>query len=170
MFVHVEVAKNSRSVMVQSSVKKTIAERVKELNLPFGEYVVVGGAMEAFGIRKANDIDVVVSEDLFNELVQKGEKGDDYRVCNCEDCEEIRQTGSKKRIIKREGVEIISEYSWKNAYRADTDTLIKNAHVIEGVPFVQLEELLKWKKAANREKDKKDVVLIEQFLLGKKQE
>lgn len=141
------------------NVEKTIAERVKELHFPFGKYVVVGGAMEALSIRKANDIDVVVTEDLFDELVKNGEK-----VCNCEDCEEIRKMGSRKRIIKREGVEIISEYSWKNLYRADTETLIKNAHIIEGVPFVQLEELLKWKKAANREKDKKDVVLIEDYL------
>jgi hypothetical protein len=48
--------------------------------------------------------------------------------------------------------------------------LIKDATVIDGVPYVQLEELLKWKKVAAREKDLKDIVLIEKFLVKNKEE
>ncbi|MEX0651862.1 MAG: hypothetical protein WD509_00220 [Candidatus Paceibacterota bacterium] len=43
-----------------------IFERVKRLNFPFGEYVVVGGGvMEAYGLRNAGDLDIVVGSALF---------------------------------------------------------------------------------------------------------
>jgi len=136
-----------------------ISDKVRALSLPLGKYVVVGGAMEAFGIRKANDLDIVVTEDLFMELLQRGRK-----LCECEKCQAKRQRGSTDRILKGDGVDILSEYSCGDLYYADTNELIKNAAIIDGVPYVQLEELLKWKKASGREKDLKDIVLIEEFL------
>jgi hypothetical protein len=141
-----------------------ISNRVKALELPVGKYVVVGGTMEAFGIRSAHDLDIVVTEDLFNELQQKGR-----RLCECEKCQTEWKQGSTDRILKGDGVDILSEYSCGNLYRADTDELIRNATVIDGVTFVQLEELLKWKKAVAREKDLKDIVLIEGFLAKNKE-
>ena len=59
---------------------------------------------------------------------------------------------------------VLAEYSYDDLYFANTDDLINNAVIIGDVPFVQLDELLKWKKAAAREKDLKDIVLIEKFL------
>jgi hypothetical protein len=136
-----------------------ISDRVRAVGLPLGKYVVVGGAMEAFGIRKANDLDIVVTEDLFAELMKNG-----WKLCDCEKCQAKQQRGSTNRMLKGEGVDIISEYSYEDTFFADTDWLIKNAAIIDGVPYVQLEELMKWKKAAGREKDQKDIVLIEEFL------
>ncbi|MGD1003690.1 MAG: hypothetical protein ABR884_03920 [Minisyncoccia bacterium] len=140
-----------------------ISDRVKVLGLPADKYVVVGGAMEAFGIRPANDLDIVVTEDLFNELQQKG-----WKLCECDKCRAEWKLGSTDRILKGDGVDILSEFSCGELYHKDTDELIKNAAVIDGVAFVQLEELLKWKKAAAREKDLKDIVLIEEFLAKQK--
>ncbi len=137
----------------------TITERVRELSLPFGEYVVVGGAMEAHGIRPAHDLDIVVTPKLFETLIQDG-----WPVCDCDGCKAEWKEGSTRRMLKKPGVDILSDYSWKHEYKADTDELIKNADVIEGIPFVQLSELLKWKKAATREKDLKDVALLEEYL------
>jgi hypothetical protein len=141
-----------------------ISDRVRALELPISKYVVVGGAMEAFGIRSAHDLDIVVTEDLFNELRQKG-----WKLCECEKCQAEWRQGSTDRILKGDGVDILSEYSCGNLYHADTDELIRNATIINGVAFVQLEELLKWKKAAAREKDLKDIVLIEEFLAKNKE-
>lgn len=141
----------------------SISEKVKQLNLPIGEYVVVGGAMEAHGIRKVNDIDIVVMPKLFDELIQKG-----WKVCRCDKCQAMRRAGTKKQILKSEGIDILSEYSWYDKYQADTEELVKNADIIDGIPFVQLKELLKWKKVADREKDRKDVELIEKFLRAQK--
>jgi len=141
----------------------SISKKVKELNLPLGKYVVVGGAMEAMGIRQANDIDIVVTEDLFNELIRKG-----WPICECEKCRDMRKNGSRYRVLKSQGVDIFPDYSWRDKYLANTEELIKNANVIDGVPYVQLEELLKWKTAAAREKDLKDIKLIESFLREQK--
>lgn len=136
-----------------------ISKRVKEVGLPSGKYVVVGGAMEAYGIRDAKDLDIVVTPDLFEDLIKQG-----WEVCMCDKCKESWSQGETKRILKRPGVDILSGYSWKDIYEANTDELIQNANVIDGVAFVQIEELLKWKKAARREKDLKDVELIEEFI------
>ncbi len=135
----------------------SISEKVKKLNFLLGKYVVVGGGtMEARGIRKANDIDIVVTEDLYKELVNKG-----WKVCRCR-CEWCSNWNCN--ILNHHGgIEILPDYSWGD-YKADTNELIKSAQIIDGVPFVNLEELLKWKKAANRDKDKKDIKLIEEFL------
>lgn len=141
----------------------TIAERVKALDFPFGEYVVVGGAMEAHGIRPAHDLDIVVTPALFESLIQDG-----WPVCTCEGCVTDQQNGSTRRMLKKPGVDILSDYSYKNEYRADTEELIRGADIIDGIPFVQLSELLKWKKAAAREKDLKDVVLLEEYIESKK--
>ncbi len=140
-----------------------ISQKVKELSLPFGKYVVVGGAMEAYGIRKAKDLDIVVTPDLLEDLIHQG-----WEVCECEKCLAMREGGEQKQILKKPGVDILSQYSWGKEYWADTEELIKNAVVIDGVSFVQIEELLKWKKAARREKDIKDIDLIERYLTERK--
>lgn len=49
-----------------------IIQKVKELNLPDGTFAVVGsGTMEALDIRNTNDIDLVVSPEVYAELKQK---------------------------------------------------------------------------------------------------
>jgi predicted nucleotidyltransferase len=42
--------------------------------------------------------------------------------------------------------------------------MIKEAEIIKGIPFVKLEEVKYYKTLVNRDKDKNDVKLIEQFL------
>jgi len=131
-----------------------IFQRVKQLGFPLGKYVVVGGVMEAYGIRQANDIDIVVANDLFHKLIQNG-----WVMCDCDAC-----TNSSKKIIKGDGVDILSEYSCGEAYKANTEQLIKNADLIDGVPFIGLTELRKWKQVNGREKDLKDIKLIDAYL------
>ena len=139
-----------------------ISDRVRSVGLSLGKYVVVGGAMEAFGIRKAKDLDIVVTQDLFADLMKNG-----WKLCDCEKCQIKFQQGSTDRMLKGDGVDILAEYSYGKVFHADTEDLIRNAAIIDGVPYVQLEELLKWKKAARREKDLKDIALIEEFLAKK---
>lgn len=49
-------------------------------------------------------------------------------------------------------------------YTPDPQYLIDNAEIINGVPFVKLEEVIKWKKAFGRPKDLEDIKRIEEFL------
>ncbi|OGI95457.1 hypothetical protein A2917_02770 [Candidatus Nomurabacteria bacterium RIFCSPLOWO2_01_FULL_42_17] len=140
--------------------KKTIFERVKKLNFPIGKYVVVGGVMEAHGIRKAVDVDFIVTKELFDDLLKQGWVP---KPCRPGD---IGKEGEKRKL-RKDDISIISEYSWLDKYFAKTEDLIANADIIDGIPFISLSELLKWKKACGREKDLIDIELIENYLKKK---
>ena len=150
---------NPPEVPIESN-KETIFERVKKLNFPIGKYVVVGGAMEAHGIRKAVDVDFVVTQDLFDDLQKQG-----WGIKPCLPGD-IGKDGTKRKL-RKDGVTIISEFSWLDKYFAKTEDLIAGADIIDGIPFVSLDELLKWKKASRREKDLRDTELIETYLKKK---
>lgn len=128
-----------------------IFEEIKKLNLPAGKYVVVGsGAMAARGIREAGDVDVLVSQDVFDELEKNGEWQVDVR-------------SDEQKVLKKDGYEICTDFSyWR--YRPASEDLIKNADIIDGIPFMKLEELIKFKTALGREKDLKDIDLINNYL------
>lgn len=134
----------------------TIFERVRELNLPFGQYVVIGGAMEAHGIRPARDVDIVVNDELFEELKRRGWKRKwlFFKLLGIFRC---------KVLIDGKGAEAFSNYKYKK-YVPDTDDLIKNAEMIEGLPFLPLTELMKFKKELARKKDLRDINLITEYL------
>jgi hypothetical protein len=132
-----------------------IFDKVRKLKLPIGKYVVVGGVMEAHGIRPARDIDIVVAKDLFDELSKN--KWSECRVYP-------KYYYGIKKILKKEGLDVISHYSFEDKYYCPLEELVKNADIINGIPFAPIAELLKWKKTALREKDKKDIILIENYL------
>ena len=46
----------------------------------------------------------------------------------------------------------------------DVEPLIDDAEIIEGYPFVKLEKVIEWKTSFGREKDLKDLKLIEEYL------
>src|SRR4051812_37240321 len=53
--------------------KDEILEKVKDLDLPPGEYVMFGSCpLAAAGIRKAGDIDMLVSDKLLDHLRREG--------------------------------------------------------------------------------------------------
>jgi hypothetical protein len=141
--------------------RKAISDRVKELDLPAGEYVVVGGAMEAHGIRPANDIDIVAAPDLFKDLQLQG-----WEICCCNACLRKMKRGKGDFVLKKPGIagEVFSSYESGGLYRADTSRIIRDADIIKGVPYVQLIELLRWKRASGRFKDRVDVELIDGYL------
>lgn len=130
-----------------------IYQRIKSLNLPLGKYVVGGGAaLEAFGIRKATDIDVAVTRDTYQKL-----RSDGWR--------EKTVNGGNKGLVRREIDLAVGFACGKRKIR--TATLLKTATVVNGVPFIDLKQIIKIKKAANRPKDKSDLRLIEKFLQSK---
>jgi len=127
-----------------------IFEKVKELNLPFGKYVVVSsGTLDVLGIRPASDIDIAVTKDLHEELRKDGT----WRE------EELYG----KIFLQKDIYTIIPQLDW-DKYKTTTEEAINSALVIEDIPFMNLEELLKFKKAQNREKDMKDIKLLEEML------
>ncbi len=130
----------------------TIFEEVKKLNLPIGQYAVVGsGVMSAHDIRLHHDVDLIVTKNLFEILKDSG----------------WQSVPNRNSVLKNGNYEVDADYKY-GEYQPDHDGLIGNAEIIEGVPFIRLSELIKFKMALGRDKDKKDIELIEQYLIKQK--
>lgn len=132
--------------------RMNVFKEIRELNLPFGQYVVVGGAiMAAHGIKDTQDVDLVVTEDLFEKLKQRGWK------------EHKRPNGEPGLEYK-----VFEAYLDVNCgnHNPKTEDLIAGAEIINGVPFISLEELIKFKKEYARPKDLEHIKTIEQHLEG----
>jgi hypothetical protein len=126
-----------------------IFKRLKKLNFPIGEYVVVGsGILDALGIRKARDLDIAVSDKLLNNLL----KNPLYK-------KEMRYN---KLFLVADDVEIITQLDWED-YATKKEDAIKTAKIINGCPFLNIEETIKFKRALGREKDFKDINALENY-------
>jgi hypothetical protein len=127
-----------------------IYQKIKSLKLPEGKYVVVAGsALEGYGIRKSKDIDVTVTKEVYESLKHKGWG------------EVVKPSGLK--VLIKDNCEIGTNCNYGN-YQVSTQKLIKTATIISGVPLANLNEIIKFKLEINRNKDRKDIKLIEQYL------
>ncbi|MBU0572214.1 zinc ABC transporter substrate-binding protein [Patescibacteria group bacterium] len=127
-----------------------VFEKVKKLNLPKDKYTVFGGGvLEALGIRKSGDVDLVVTKDIYDKLKENRWK------------EMIRPDGTKS--LKENNFDIATNLNCEG-YKASTKYLLEKSSLIKGVPFVNLEEIIKFKKCRNSKKDKNDIKLIKQHL------
>lgn len=139
----VEVGRSIKSVMEN----KALFKKIKELDLPIGEYALFGSApMGIRGLRDCRDIDMIVSEKLWDDLVSKGWK------------KETVASGSE-RLLKDE-IEVFKEWRPKGL---DVDKLISEADIVDDLPFVKLKYVLTWKKLNGRDKDKRDIEILEKF-------
>ena len=124
---------------------KELLSQLKRLNLPNEQYAVFGsGPLAIRGLRESNDIDIIVKPRLWKELIKK------YPVYNKE-----------KLSIKVGDIEIFNNWL---PWIKDSETLIDDADIFNGIRFVKLKYVLIWKKAFGREKDKEDIRLIEDYL------
>ncbi|MBU3934754.1 hypothetical protein KKC00_02225 [Patescibacteria group bacterium] len=128
--------------------KEEINSIVKGLNLPTGKYALFGSVPMAMrGIRECHDIDIILSDDLwqqyFNDETWRKEKKPSGKVC-----------------LVKDKIELMN-YWFPGEW--DIDRLIKEAEIINEAVCVRLEEVVKWKKIFNREKDRKDIKLIKQY-------
>lgn len=133
---------------------------LSKLNLPPDQYVVLGsGVLQAHGIRQARDIDIMGTYELIDRLSKNGWKTKwvfrDWTIRK-----------GVKTIIDSCDVEVYSE---KNiaSFKTGVQDLIKTADIIEGVPFMNLNELVSLKKALGRKKDFDDIKMINEYLNNK---
>jgi hypothetical protein len=129
-----------------------IAE-AKKLTLPHGRYLVFGsGILAALGIRGSADIDLLVTANVFEDLKARGWK---HEVISIE--------GRPRERVSHADVEAYKEY-WCDGKDYDVVEMIRNAVVIDGVPFMGLESLIDLKRSMGREKDLTDIELIQDYL------
>ena len=128
-----------------------IIKLVKSLNLKKGEYSVFGSALlQIYKLRNSNDIDIVVTKKLYTVLKDSA---------NWEEKIHINGNVSLYNNI----FEIYKSWNFKN-YNPSISELIRNSIYIENIPFVNIQEVLNWKRVRFLDKDKTDIKLIMNYL------
>lgn len=130
-----------------------IFEEIEKLNFPNDEFIIVGsGIMAVKGIRDTNDLDIVVSPELFEKC-----KNDGWEI----------QSWTKEGIegmdwLKKGNIDLYMQLSRKNGSLSLKD-LLKNSEKINGVSFNTLEALIDFKREYGRPKDFEDIKIIEEY-------
>ena len=132
---------------------ETFADKVKALNLPLDQIIVIGsGILDQLGIRPAGDIDLAASSDLMKKL---SEESDNW----------IKKFDDNQRFyfVKDDGSAEVWDGWVFDGQTVSYDDLLDYAVEYDGVRFVDLEFLRKWKSWRGREKDVRDVELIDEW-------
>ena len=132
---------------------ETFADKVKALDLPLDQIIVIGsGILDQLEIRPAVDIDLAVSSDLMKKL---SEESSDW----------IKKFDDNQRFyfIKDDGSAEVWD-GWEfDGQVVSYDGLLDYVVEYDGVRFVNLEFLSRWKKWRSLEKDTQDVKLIDEW-------
>ena len=133
--------------------KEEIIGKVKALNLPKGSYIVFGSCpLAVAGIREANDIDLLVSEELFAKLKETG-------------WQELRKSPNDIPLVH----DVFEAHkSWNfGSYNPTLAHLLSTATLVDEIPFASLKEVRRWKLASGRPKDLADIELIDKYIQNK---
>lgn len=123
----------------------TIRERIDHYNLPIDQVIVAGsGLLDSLGIRQSDDLDVVASQQLFDELKTQT----DYEVGSADGDDFCRQPG----------LEVFR--TW---FGRTYDDLLPNTEVIDDVRHLDRQTFKQWKQELGREKDLADIKLLEEY-------
>lgn len=133
-----------------------IFNRVKKFNLPLGQYAVFGSSLlDVWGVRKAADLDIIVTPELYEQLKATG-------------WEERQAKGFVMLVRDDANVTTAQDRPTDGNYNPDRVRLIKDAVIIRGIPFVRIEEVIACKTAYNRPKDLADIEDIKRYLDNRK--
>ena len=125
-----------------------VIRELRALSLPEDQYVVVGGGVLALlGLRDTEDIDLVVTEGLFNQLHEQG-----WRA-------KIRPNG--KPGLKLDVVEAYLDVDC-DTFERSTSWLLEHAQVLDGIPTTDLETLAGFKAGYGRPKDLLDLAMLQE--------
>lgn len=127
---------------------KVLLQKLKDSNPPKQSFAIFGsGPMGVRGIRECRDLDVVVLKQVFYDFGHKARWS--------------LKESANLAYLEKDKIELYKDWGpgeW------DIDKLIQEAEIINGLPFVRLEEVVKWKQLKGRKKDKEDIRLINDYL------
>ena len=128
-------------------------DELRDLDLPEDAYAVFGsGPLAIRGIRENHDLDVIVTPDLWRELGRK---------------HAVTTKSGRPDTIHIGPIQILQAgYRDFRPFLDDNLVLIREAEIIDGVPFVRLEHLLGCKKMMKGEKHERDVASMLEYLDG----
>lgn len=139
---------------VKSDNLKTMLEEFDLLHLPVADYIIAGsGPMGIRGIREIRDLDIVVSDELWELLSDK------YAIIDGGD------PGTKKIVIS-EVIEVLGtpSFTYDDLFTPKVNELIEEAEMIDGHPYMSLSHLIFFKCKKKRDKDLRDVSMIYEWL------
>ena len=118
----------------------------RKLKLKDGDYAIYGsGPLAIRKIRDAKDLDVIVSDHLYQRLKAQHPKD------------------PEKERIKVGEIEIYPFWAWEPQITGLKE-IIERAELIQDLRFVRLDDLISCKKKMGRPKDFEDIKLIEDYL------
>lgn len=131
-------------------------DSLRAFNLPIHEYLIIGsGPLGIRNIKAIGDVDIIVTPTLWDMLAGQ------YGI--------VVEDGVEKISLPGGIVDAFHEKSFNNLIQAPaTESRIKTAEIIDGLPFDSLENVLYFKRKMGREKDIHDIHLIEIALYKKR--
>lgn len=101
--------------------------------------------MAVAGLRESNDIDLLVSKEVFAKLKKAG-------------WQELIKSSNDKPLV-HDVFEAHDNWNF-SSYSPTLKHLLASAVIVDGIPFASLKEVLEWKMASGRPKDLTDIDLI----------
>lgn len=130
--------------------EEDIISKVKALHLPKGSYVVFGSSpLAVVGLRETNDIDLLVSQEIYERLRNAGWK----KV----------HKGPNDTPLVYDVFEAHNNWNF-SSYNPTLKDLLTKAVEVDGVLFASIEDVRKWKVVSGRPKDIIDIKLIDDYL------
>lgn len=125
--------------------KKEFLEIVEKLNFPKDQYCIIsGGSMMMYSLKDyTEDVDLKIKPDLYNKLKEK------YTLVSSKKMDDLYELG--------ENIELKVE----NFEKEDIE-------FIDGFPVLSLEKQREWIIENKRKKDEEKLLLIDNYLKGKK--
>jgi len=135
--------------------KSPAMSELEKLALPEGSFMVMGsGILDALGIREAHDIDLVVSQPLFEQLRKDGWS------------DKVASDGH--RGIEQGLVEAYDDWTDDDGEVKVLSEILVDAQWVNGIPFNSLAKLAVYKARRGQAKDFADLVLINEYLESQK--
>jgi hypothetical protein len=126
---------------------------LKKLNFPPDKYLVIGGAaLAGRNLKQTRDLDILVEKNFLEELRKDSHWKYHPRIIPTE----------KAGLVNEEGT--VELYPSVGKIDLEFEDMKTREETIEGVPFANLQDILLIKKSYRREKDLKDIELIETYL------
>lgn len=132
-----------------------LIKQLKQINLQIDQFVIVSsGSLAARGIRDARDLDILVTEKLWNELSQTFPVKNEYGMDKIKVANDIEVLGRGSAFL--------------DSKIATIEEIFESADNINGIRYMNLKLLRIFKEKMGREKDKKDIELIDEYMSQQK--
>lgn len=131
-----------------------IFSEVKKLGFSPDQFMVVGsGILAAKGIRQTQDLDILVSPELFQECRSQGWEVKPWTW----------KGDPEQGWLKKDDVELMAEIRYEGQ-NVSFEYMSTEAETIDGIKFLSLKQLVNIKRRSGRPKDLDDLKLVERYL------